>query len=82
MRKHSFAVLYNFYKDSIFQTDLKEKRMKKDFSSSKTYKPCVQHYAGNITQSLNAYTAPAAFFPHRVSHTLFLVSLFLDHLPC
>ena len=52
MRKHSLFVLYNLYKDSNSSTNVKEKALKNNFSSSKTFLQAVQLFAGNITRTL------------------------------
>ena len=83
MRKHSLFVLYNLYKDSNSERNFKEKALKNDFSSTKTfYKPRVQLDAGvlcrRLCQAKNARTAPVVFAPRRVSHIVFLIILDLE----
>ena len=82
MRKRLLFVLCNLYKDSNFYTNLKEKALKNDFSSSyKTFyilqavRPTLPgKYYADVT--LNTRTAPAAFSPCSFAQSFLLASSF------
>ena len=85
MRKHLLFVLYNLYKDSNLSTNLKEKVLKNNFSSSKTVsKRCVWLFVGkyyvDACVTLNTHTAPVACAPHGVLQG-FLLASFLEQTP-
>ena len=82
MSEKTFIIcLCNLYKDSNFQANLKSGK-KNDLSSSKTLnKPCVQHHAGNITQTLASRLTHAKHLLHLsckefCMHSFFLASFF------
>ena len=83
MRKYSLFVSYNLYKDSNSELNLKEKALKNNFSTSKTFLQSAhptlrgKNYA-DACITLNVLTAPVAFAPRRVSHVVFLISLVLE----